>query len=112
MCRHQKGGALYDCGFSVAPVNSELLDAWVRMLRLMESPGDIPGLSPAYEREILYRVLIGLHGWMLRDIATPDTALARVSEATRWKAHFNEPLRVEALSDMVAMSQSAFHRPG
>jgi len=106
-----KGGALYDCGFSVAPVNSELLDAWVRMLRLMESPGDISGLAPAYEREILYRVLIGPHGWMLRDIATPDTALARVSEATRWiKAHLNEPLRVEALADMVAMSQSAFHR--
>lgn len=106
-----RGAVAYDSGFSVAPVSSELLDAWLRMLRLMEKPGDIPALAPAYEREILYRVLTGPHGGMLRDIATPDTALARVSEATRWiKAHFNQPLRVDVLASMVAMSPSAFHR--
>jgi AraC-like DNA-binding protein len=102
------GGA---SGFSVAPVSGELLDAWVRMLRLMEKPDDIQALAPAYEREILYRVLQGPHGWMLRDIATPDSALARVCAATGWiKANLNQPLRVEELASLVAMSSSAFHR--
>lgn len=98
-------------GFSVATVTPELLDAWVRMLRLMERPDDIPGLAPAYEREILYRVLQGPQGWLLRDIATPDTALSRVQAAITWiRQNFSQPLRVETLAARVAMSASAFHR--
>lgn len=98
-------------GFSVAAVTPALLDAWVRMLRLMERHEDIPALAPAYEREILYRVLQGPMGWMLRDIATPDTALARVHRAIqRIRQDFARPLRVEALTREAAMSVSAFHR--
>jgi AraC-like DNA-binding protein len=98
-------------GFSVAAVTPELLDAWVRMLRLMDRPGDIPALAPAYEREILYRVLQGPHAALLLNIATPSTALARINLAIRWiRQHFAEPLRVEALAAIAAMSPSAFHR--
>jgi len=98
-------------GFSVASVTPDLLDAWVRMLRLMNQPGDIPVLAPAYEREILYRVLQGPHGAMLRDIAMPDTALSRMRQAIQWiRNNFRKPMRVETLAEMVAMSASAFHR--
>lgn len=98
-------------GFAVASVTPELLDAWVRLLRLMDTPSDIPALAPAYEREILYRVLQGPLGWMLRDIAIPDTALARISRAIYWiRQNFNKPLAVEQLAELVAMSASAFHR--
>lgn len=100
-----------DAGFSVAAMTPELLDAWVRLLRLMKRPDDIPALAPAYEREILYRVLQGPLGWMLRDIATPDTALARVNRAIqRLRRDYARPLRMEALADEAAMSLSAFHR--
>jgi AraC-like DNA-binding protein len=98
-------------GFSVASVTPAMLDAWVRMLRLMQSPADIPVLAPAYEREILYRVLQGPHGWMLRDIAMPDTALSRVRLAIQWiRSNFRDQLRVERLAEMAAMSVSAIHR--
>jgi len=98
-------------GFAVARITPELMDAWVRMLRLMEHPEDIPALAPAYEREILYRVLQGPHGRMLRDIATPDTALARVGQAIQViKRDFAQPLRVQELAEIAAMSSSAFHR--
>jgi AraC-like DNA-binding protein len=98
-------------GFSVASVTPELMDAWVRMLRLMERPADIPALAPVYEREILYRVLQGPHGAMLRDIASPDSAIARVTLAIqRIRRDFAEPLRVETLARVAAMSESAFHR--
>jgi transcriptional regulator GlxA family with amidase domain len=97
--------------FSVAAVTPELLDAWVRMLRLIERPSDIAMLAPAYEREILYRVLQGPHGAMLRDIAMPDTALSRIRLAIQWiRNNFTSPLRVEMLADIAAMSASAFHR--
>jgi AraC-like DNA-binding protein len=98
-------------GFSVATVTPELLDAWLRILRLMDRPDEIAGLAPAYEREILFRVLQGPQGWLLRDIATPDTALSRIQAAITWiRNNFTRPLRVEALAAMVAMSVSAFHR--
>lgn len=98
-------------GFSVAPVSAELLDAWIRMLRLIERPDEIAVLAPAYEREILFRVLQGPLGWMLRDIATPDTALSRIGVAIDWiRRHFAERIRVEALAEMAALSVSAFHR--
>ncbi|MET1069277.1 MAG: AraC family transcriptional regulator [Pseudomonas prosekii] len=105
------GGQEKDCGFSVAAVTPELMDAWVRMLRLMQRPADIAALAPVYEREILYRVLQGPHGGMLREIAAPDSAMARVSLAIQWiRRDFNAPLRVEALAQKAAMSVSAFHR--
>lgn len=98
-------------GFSVASITPELMDAWVRMLRLMDRPEDIAALAPAYEREILYWVLKGPHGWMLREIAAPDTAMARVSTAIQWiRRDFAEPIRVETLAQKSAMSVSAFHR--
>lgn len=105
------GSAHRPGGFSVASVTPELLDAWLRMLRLMDHPADISALAPAYEREILYRVLQGPNGWLLRDIATPDTALARVRHAIAWiRMHFTQALRIEELADIAALSVSAFHR--
>jgi len=105
------GGQLFDSGFSVAPVTPELLDAWLRMMRLLERPEEIAALAPAYEREILFRVLQGPQGWMLRDIATPDTALSRISVAIAWiRRNFATQIRMEELADMAALSVSAFHR--
>lgn len=102
---------LFGSGFSIAPVNEDFLDAWIRMLRLMERPDEIAVLSPAYEREILFRVLQGPLGWMLRDIASPDTALSRIGIAINWiRRNFTQQIRVEVLADMAALSVSAFHR--
>ncbi|MCB5202885.1 AraC family transcriptional regulator [Neorhizobium sp. T786] len=104
-------GKLSGSGFSVAPVNNEFLDAWVRMLRLMDRPDEVAVLAPAYEREILFRVLQGPLGWMLRDIAVPDAALSRIGAVIQWiRENFAKPLKVEALAEMAALSVSAFHR--
>jgi AraC-like DNA-binding protein len=98
-------------GFSVASVTTELMDSWVRMLRLMGEPDAIAALAPVYEREIIFRVLQGPHGWMLRDIAAPDTAMARVNMAIQWiRRDFATSIGVERLAERAAMSVSAFHR--
>lgn len=103
--------ASHHSGFSVAPVTAELLDAWLRMLRLMDKPGEIAALAPAYEREILFRVMQGPLGWMLRDIAMPDTTLSRIALTIRWlRENFAEQLSIESLASMAAMSVSSFHR--
>lgn len=100
-----------EAGFSVAAVTPALMDAWVRMLRLMGDPVAIAALAPAYEREILFHVLQGPHGWMLREISAPDTAMARVSQTIqRIRRDFAQPIRVETLAQQAAMSVSSFHR--
>jgi AraC-like DNA-binding protein len=101
----------HELGFSVSAVTPELMDAWLRMMRLMGDADAITALAPAYEREILFRVLQGPHGRMLREIAAPDTAMARINMAIQWiRRDFAEPIRVESLAQRAAMSVSAFHR--
>ena len=100
-----------ETGFSVSAVTPELMDAWVRLLRLMDKPEEIAALAPVYEREILFRVPQGPHGWMLRDIAAPDSAMARVNLAiAHIRQDFAEPIRIDALAQLASMSVSAFHR--
>lgn len=97
--------------FSVATVTPELMGAWVRMLGLMERPRDIPALAPVYEREILYRVLQGPHGDLLRAVATPESSLGRIRRAIQWiRDNYAGPLRIGTLAGIAAMSESAFHR--
>jgi AraC-like DNA-binding protein len=97
--------------FSVSSMTPDMMDAWVRMLGLMESPADIPALAPAYEREILYRALQGPQGAVLRAVATPESTLARLRKAIQWiRENYAQPLRIATLADQAAMSESAFHR--
>ncbi|WP_187775908.1 AraC family transcriptional regulator [Salinicola corii] len=108
---HSENESDNNAGFSVAAVTPGLVDAWLRMLRLMGKPDEIAALAPVYEREILYRVLQGPHGWMLREIAAPNAAMARISQAIQWiRRNFAEPIRVETLAEKASMSVSAFHR--
>ena len=98
-------------GFGVASAGPELIDAWLRMMRLIDRPGEAVLLAPMIEREILFRVLQGPHGGLLRQIAHADSRLAQVRRAIDWiRLHFAEPLRVEPLADMAGMSVAAFFR--
>jgi AraC-like DNA-binding protein len=92
-------------------VGPELLDAVVRLLRLLDHPADIPVLAPLVEREILWRLLTGRHGGVLRQIGLADSGLAHVNRAIRWlRENYAEPVRIEELARMAGMSASAFHR--
>jgi AraC-like DNA-binding protein len=97
--------------FAVNPVNDDLLDVWHRLLRLLDTPADIPVLAPLCEREILYRLLKGPHGLALRQIVHAGSHLNHLRRAIDWiKDHFHEPIRVEALADLAGMSPATFHR--
>ncbi|WP_225007014.1 AraC family transcriptional regulator [Novosphingobium percolationis] len=94
-----------------APVNLEMLDAWARLLRLRGCPADIPMLAPGYEREIIYRALLGPQGPLLCAIATPDRAYARIRRSIQQiRTRFAQPLAVAELAHAASLSPSAFHR--
>lgn len=94
----------------VSDVTVELIDASVRMLRLLEAPDDIATLAPLIEREILYRLLKGEQTSTLGQIAFPESKLQQVSRAIDWiKRNFREPFSIEAAADAARMSPSALH---
>jgi AraC-like DNA-binding protein len=98
-------------GFTVSDATSDLIDAWLRMMRLIDRPKEIAMLAPMIEREILFRVLQGPQGDMLRQIARAESRLSQVRRAIDWiRAHYTEPFRVEPLAAMTGMSVAAFYR--
>lgn len=97
-------------GLALHRLTPSLLDAFIRLVALLETPADIPVLAPLIEREILYRLLTGSTAALMQHIASQDGSLARVSRAIGWiKSHYREPLTIEALAGHAGMSPSSLH---
>lgn len=91
-------------------ISAPLLDAFDRLLALLERPQHIRSLAPLIQREIHYWLLAGEAGDRLRQIATVDTQSHQVVRAIgQLNERFTEPLRVESLARTSGMSQSTFH---
>jgi AraC-like DNA-binding protein len=89
----------------------DLLDAVARVLRLLDHPADARVLAPLVEREILWRLLTGPHGAIVRQIGLADSSLSQVSRAIQWlRENYAEPMRIEDIARMAGMSAAAFHR--
>jgi AraC-like DNA-binding protein len=98
-------------GMAVSDAPDELVDAVVRLLRLLDRPGDITVLAPLVKREILWRVVTGEQGAVVRQFGLADSSLTHVSRAVRWiREHYAHSFRVEDVAKLAAMSTSAFYR--
>ncbi|WP_328316842.1 AraC family transcriptional regulator [Streptomyces sp. NBC_00388] len=98
-------------GLAVSEATPGLLDPVVRLLRLLGRPDDLRVLAPGIEREILWRLITGDQGALVRQIGLANSSVARISRAIRWiRGHYDEPLRVADLAGLAHMSPSAFHR--
>ncbi|MGA0532791.1 AraC family transcriptional regulator N-terminal domain-containing protein [Hansschlegelia sp. KR7-227] len=97
--------------FKASKATPELIDAWLRLMRLIDQPDEAQVLAPLIEREILFRVLQGPQGDVLREMARADSRWAQVRRAIDWiRVHFAEPFRVEPLATTVGMSVATFYR--
>jgi AraC-like DNA-binding protein len=98
-------------GWCVSDANPKLIDCAIRLIKLLDTPQDIPFLAPMMIREIYYRLLTDQQGESIRQIATSGSNMQRVAEVIRRiKAEFTKPLRVEDLAEQVNMSAASFHR--
>jgi AraC-like DNA-binding protein len=98
-------------GLRIGRLTPDLQEPLLRLLRLLDAPGDIRVLAPLAERELLYRLLQGPHGGLLRQLAVADSRLSQVRRAIEWiRGDVARPLRVEALAGQVGMSAASFHR--
>jgi AraC-like DNA-binding protein len=102
--------AAADRGLFVARLDEPLLDAVLRMVKLLDTPEDIAVLAPVIQREIYYRILRGELGHRLVDLAQSEGGNHRIVRAIEWlKQHYAVPLRIEDLADAVHLSPSALH---
>ncbi|MFI6427873.1 AraC family transcriptional regulator N-terminal domain-containing protein [Promicromonospora sp. NPDC050880] len=98
-------------GMVVSDAPDELVDAAVRLVRLLDRPRDAAVLAPLLKREILWRLVTGEQGATVRQLGLADSGLAHVARSVRWiREHYAEPFRVEDVAALSGMSVSAFHR--
>jgi len=98
-------------GIAVSALGHDLIDPVIRLLRLLDQPDDIPVLAPVVEREIVWRLITGEQGAMVRQIGLADSRMTQISRAIRWiRNHYAEALRVEKLAGVAGMSVTSFHR--
>ncbi|EDY80930.1 AraC-type transcriptional regulator N-terminus domain protein [Verrucomicrobiia bacterium DG1235] len=98
-------------GIDVSPLDSTLLDAIVRLVRLIDSPADARILQQSTVREIVYRLLMGEQGDRLRRMNLLNGQASRIAKAVKQiSKRFSEPLQVEEIARSNEMSLSTFHQ--
>jgi AraC-like DNA-binding protein len=100
------------CGkaLCLSRTDPQLLDAAVRLVRLLDTPEDIPVLAPLIERELLYRLLRGDQAEKLRRMLMPESRLSQVNRAIAWiRQHYDQPFSIEQVAREARMSTSSLH---
>jgi AraC-like DNA-binding protein len=94
----------------VSALDAGLLDAVVRLVRLLETPTEAPFLAPLIMREIVYRLLMGEQGVRLHHIAAQTGYSAPIVKAIeRLHKDFDQPIRIDIIARELGMSVSGFH---
>jgi AraC-like DNA-binding protein len=95
---------------NVSTLDAGLLDAVVRLIRLLDTPAEAPFLMPLITREIVYRLLKGEQGDRLCHIALQEGNTHRIVKAIQQlRNEFDQPLRIDDIAQDLGMSVSSFH---
>jgi len=98
-------------GIGVSLLDGNLLDAFVRLVRLLDAPAEAPVLMPLITREIIYRLLRGEQGGRLRHLAILGGYTPHIARAVgRLRHDFDQPLRIERLARELGMSVSGLRQ--
>ncbi len=91
--------------------DTDVADAALRLVRLLDRPAALPVLHAQLTRELHYWLLAGRHGSVVRRLAWTDGHEQRVTRAiTVLRADFAQPVPVERLAAVAGMSLSSFHK--
>ena len=94
----------------VSSTDANVLDAVVRLVRLLETPDEIQVLAPLIIREIVYRLLRGEQGGRLSHLLASVGDARRISRAVeQLRENFDQPLRIDDIARELGMSVSGFH---
>jgi len=95
----------------VDPTETEVAEAALRLMRLLDRPPSLPVLQSQFIREMHYWLLAGRHGAAIRALGAADSHAQRIARAVAMiRSEYAKPLRIERLSEAAAMSPSSFHQ--
>jgi AraC-like DNA-binding protein len=94
----------------VSPIDTELLDAVVKLARMLDTPDEIKFLAPLIIREIVFRLLKGEQGARLSHLLASEGGTRRISKAVKQlRENIDQPLKIENIAREIGMSVSGFH---
>jgi len=97
-------------GMATGEMTQQLVNAFVRLIDLLDDEKDIPILAPVIQREIIYRLLVGDQGERLRQIATAGSQSQHIAKAIGWlKSNYSKSISMDDLAALTNMSVSTFH---
>ena len=95
----------------IGTLSPALLDAFLRLAKLMEEPSAIPQLAPLIAREIYYRLLKSSEAPTLRQIATRDSRASGIARAIRAiREGYATNFSASDLAHTAGMSLPSFNR--
>lgn len=95
----------------VSKAELPLLDAVIRLARLLEHPKHIPGLASLFTKEILYWLLQGPHGEALEQMAIEGSNGNRIRNVIDHIIHhYDRSFKIEVLAEIANMSVASLHR--
>ena len=98
-------------GIFVEPLNDDLLDPVIRLLKLLDKPTDVAMLSPNIVDEIYYRVLTGPHVAAIRGLLEQRGQIQQIARAVDYiNLNIDAPVVIDDLADKANMSVSHFHK--
>lgn len=97
-------------GLFVGGIDAKLMDCIVRLMRLLDSPKDIPYLRPLIFQEIYYRLLSGPHGASIIQACLLSNNMQRIAKIINIiKSNIDRSINIDELAAMVNMSTSSFY---
>ena len=107
----QPGASFSGKGMSVAPVQIQVMDAFLRLTELIDTPGQIAVLAPMIIKEIHYYVLTSSQGRFIQQASISGTQNNRIASAISWlRGNYKENVHIEELARQFDMGTSTFHR--
>lgn len=99
------------CGISVTDVDDNILNAFLRLIDLLDSPDDIDIIAPMIVKEIHYRILKGPIGNSLKAVSIYGSKSGRIMQTIQYlKANYTESIKIDELASIVNMAPSTFNR--
>lgn len=94
---------------SLSPLDPPLLDAVLRLVRLLAEPQLCATLAPLVQQEIMVRLLGSPHGPYLRQLVAAGSPSHQIAQAMAWlKQNFVQDVLMDELAARVHMSPSTF----